>query len=214
MKICTPRFSLKDFDESDREAFVQYQLDPRYQRLYASSDQSEQKAKDLFDLFLTWQSENPRNNFQLGIFEQISGRLCGSAGLRKKERAKDGTFVLGVELHPQDWGRYRVAIEVIDALLDYGFHVLGVNTIVGTTASGNTRVARLARWFGAEVIAERSRGPDWMIAKGWHELDWGLSRNNWNQAKQKTPYFRFSNARSQFASHEAHRDRGRGRAGR
>ena len=152
---------------------------------------------------------------QLSIrnFEQISGRLCGSAGLRKKERAKD-TFVLGVELHPQDWGRYRVAIEVIDALLDYGFRVLGVNTIVGTTASGNTRVARLARWFGAEVIAEGSRRPDWMIAKGWHEIEWGLSRNNWNEAKQKTPYFRSSNVRSQFASYEAYRDRGRGRAGR
>jgi ribosomal-protein-alanine N-acetyltransferase len=211
MIIYTRRFKLKDFCESDREAFVRYQMDPRYRRLYGSDRQSEQKALDLFDLFLTWQSEKPRTNFQFGIFEQLSGRLCGSAGLRRKEGAENRPFMLGIELNPDDWGRYRVSIEILSALIDHGFGVLGANTIIGTTASGNMRVARLARWFGAEVIAERTGGPDWMIAKGWHEMDWGLSRANWNEVKRKTPNLRSS---AQFVSYEARRDRERGRAGR
>jgi len=181
MIIHTRRFILTDFSECDREAFVEYQMDPRYRRLYGLDNQCEQKAHDLFELFLSWQSDQPRQRFQLGMFEQISGRLCGSAGLRRKLGEDESTLALGLELRPEDWGRYRAAIEVTEALLDYGFHILGAKTIVGTTSSGNTRVAKLALWFGARIVAQRNGGANWMTERGWHEIDWALSREHWSR---------------------------------
>lgn len=58
--------------------------------------------------------------------------------------------VLGLELSPDHWGRFGVAIEIAAALLEYGFSVLNLDTIIGATASGNSRVARIAHWFGAD----------------------------------------------------------------
>ena len=177
MLIHTRRFILRDFLEPDRAAFISYQMDPRYRHLYDIGKADEQRAQELFDLFITWQREVPRQNFQAGIFEQETGRLCGCAGLRKAG-SNEGTAVLGIELTPDDWGRYRLAIEVASALIEHGFHDLDLHMIVGNTASDNQRVERLARWFGAEIIARRA-GPDWMVTRGWQEVEWALARDDW-----------------------------------
>lgn len=183
MLIDTPRFVLRDFAEAHRQAFVAYQCDSRYRRLYDLSSADGQQAHELFTRFLAWQQENPRQNFQVGIFERDTNRLCGCAGLRKAGSA-EGTAVLGIELAPDDWGRYRLAIEVATALIEHGFRTLDLHTIVGNTASGNRRVEKLARWFGAEIIARRD-GPDWMTRRGWVEVDWALMRDDWLQSQRR-----------------------------
>jgi len=182
MHIQTPRLLLRDLTPGDRPAFVAYQIDPRYRRLYDLPEGDDQHAHDLFDQLLSWQQEVPRRNFQLGIIERADGRLCGCAGLRMRG-APEGAAVLGIELTPDDWGRYRVAIEVATALIDYGFDALKLDRVMGDTASGNRRVERLARWFGADIIARRP-GPAWMETRGWEEVDWSLSRETWAQVQQ------------------------------
>ena len=176
MLIQTPRFVLRDFRESDRPAFVAYQMDPRYRRLYGF-DADPRRAHALFDRFRSWQQEEPRRDFQVGIFAAATGRLCGSCGLRRSE-APAGAAVLGLELTPDDWGHYRLAINVAGAMIEHGFRVLGADLIIGRAASGNRRVERLARRFGATIVARRD-GPPWMAARGWREVDWALYRNAW-----------------------------------
>lgn len=183
MLIANPRFHLRDFAGTDRPAFVAYQTDPRYARLYDFRDSNEARAHQLFDLFVSWQTHIPRLNFQLGVFEQATGRLCGCAGLRRAG-ISDGTAVLGIELAPDDWGRYRLAMDVASALIEHGFQELGLHTITGGTSSGNRRVERLARWFGADVVACRD-GPDWMTARGWSETDWALTRHAWAKSVRR-----------------------------
>ena len=112
----------------------------------------DQRARVLFDLFCKWRQLSPRQNYQLGIFERASSRLCGCAGLRQEGKPKE-TAVLGLELTPDAWGRYGVAIEVVSALIEHGFHTLNLKNIVGDTASGNIRVERLARWLGRKLPA-------------------------------------------------------------
>ena len=175
MRLTTSRILLRDFAGSDRSAFAAYQGDPRYRRLYDLDDEPG-RADTLFDLFAGWQAEQPRRNFQLGLFDAATGRLCGCAGLRAS--AEEGVAVLGIELAPADWGRYRVALDAAGLLLEYGFEVLGLRMIIGNTASGNRRVEKLARWFGGEIIAERD-GPEWMRRRGWREVDWALRRESW-----------------------------------
>jgi ribosomal-protein-alanine N-acetyltransferase len=184
MRLTTSRFLLRDLVESDRAAFVAYQRDPRYLRLYDLDKADGSRVHDLFDLFISWQQDQPRRNYQLGIFDQPLGRLCGVAGLRQAGQL-EGTAVLGLELAPDNWGRYRLAIEAASALIEHGFHEIGLRTIIGSTASGNTRVEKLARWFGAEIVARRY-GPAWMGARGWSEVDWALTRDAWERTSPKS----------------------------
>lgn len=172
---------LRDLDESDRASFVSYQTDPRYLRLYDFAEGIDRPNK-LFNSFLEWQREIPRVNTQLGIFEFTTGRLLGCGGLR---RVDDDTAVLGIELSPREWGRFRLAVDASMALVRYGFESMNLKTIIGDTASGNRRVEKLARRFGAEIVARRT-GPDWMRARGWQEVYWAITREDWAKSQ---PFF-------------------------
>jgi [ribosomal protein S5]-alanine N-acetyltransferase len=182
MLVRTSRFTLRDFREADRQAFVAYQMDPRYRQLYRFGD-DHRRAHELFERFLSWQRQDPRRDFQVGIFGTDTGRLCGCCGLRRSD-APEGAAVLGIELTPDDWGRYRLAIDVASALIEHAFSALDLDLIIGRTASGNTRVERLARWFGAKIIA-RHDGPEWMAARRWSEVDWELRRDAWTSSPRR-----------------------------
>ena len=181
--INTSRVTLRDFDPADREAFVAYQMDPRYRRLYNLSDDPA-RAEELFDLFASWQVEIPRRNFQFGIFDPPTDRLCGCAGLRVRKGDRE-TAVLGIELAPSEWGRYRLALDTAECLIEHGFETMKLQMIVGDTASGNKRVEKLARWFGASII-DHHNGPQWMRARGWQEVDWALTVEEWRNRFRST----------------------------
>lgn len=172
MLIRTSRFVLRDLVERDRGAFVRYLAGS----LTGLADES--RAAIFFYHLLSWQHEHPRLKIQLGIFEHDNGRLCGFAALRKDPQRQD-LAAFEIELASDYWGRYRMAVEVTEALLNYGFRHLDINVIVGATPSGDERAAKLARWFGARAVTLR-RGPSWMRERGWHEIDWALTRHDWN----------------------------------
>jgi len=172
MHIETPRFVLRDFAEADRQPFIDYQIDWRYRRLYDISDTDTAGANALFALFGEWRKESPRQNYQVGIFDRIDSHLCGCAGLRRAGQPERAA-AFGLELSPENWGRFGMAVECAAALLEYGFSTLNLDMVIGATASGNTRVEVLARWFGAAIV-DRRDGPTWMKTRGWHEVAWAL----------------------------------------
>lgn len=175
---CSDRVTLKDFTEEDRMAFCDYQCDPRYLGLYDYPPDGGARASALFDLFVSWQSEQPRRNFQLGVYDRAQ-RLMGCAGLRLRDGLA-GEAVIGVELAPAHWGRYRVALDVVEGLARYGFERLRLDRVVGDTSSGNTRVAKLARVLGADLVDVRP-GPEWMTRRNWQEVDYALTAETWRQ---------------------------------
>lgn len=195
MIIRAPKIVLRDFESADRAPFVAYQMDPRYLRLY-DLEADPARADNLFDIFISWRSEYPRRNFQLGVFDANTGRLCGCAGLRV--RAEDqATAVLGIELAPSEWGRYRLALDVATLLVRHGFDDLHLQRIIGNTASGNRRVEKLARWFGARII-DRRDGPEWMQARGWQEVDWAITCDEWRHSSWREKSTPRSVRRSSF----------------
>ncbi len=181
MRIVTARLVLRDFAEDDAPAFLAYQSDPRYTALHGPGEADPGHARGLLETFEHWRLEQPRRNYQLGAFRRDqAGALVGCCGLRAAGCA-GGTAELGVELAPDYWGRYGYAVEIVRALLGFGFGTLEFDAICGATASGNTRVARLASWFGARVTATRP-GPNWMAARGWREVEWRVTRAEWENS--------------------------------
>lgn len=181
MEIVTKRFLLRDFVESDRLPFLNYQADPRNLTFYEPKEASSEHAAHLFDRFQTWASEIPRLNYQVAItlgtaklnaHRQAPDNLVGCCGLRGIDR--NGEMELGIELAPTYWGRYAYAIEVGSALLDFGFSELKLDKISGSTVSANTRIAKLAQWSGAEVV-----GISPASHLGWSEVKWVLIKERW-----------------------------------
>ncbi|HEY9906677.1 MAG TPA: GNAT family N-acetyltransferase [Thermosynechococcaceae cyanobacterium] len=174
----TRRFLLRDFIESDRAPFLDYQADPRGQTFYEPVQAIPEQAARLFESFQMWASARPRLNYQLAIVQrQEPYALVGCCGLRRTE-GSPREMKLGIELAPTYWGRYAYAIEVGCALLDFGFRELRLDVISGSTVSANVRISRLAEWIGAEVVAMRP-GSSWMSERGWSEVDWQITKEWW-----------------------------------
>jgi ribosomal-protein-alanine N-acetyltransferase len=173
MKLTTERLLLRDFTPGDREALLAYHSDPLYTELYGPEEAGPEQTARLLDLFLRWQSERPRRNYQLAIVERgLSPDPVGNVGVRM-EGCASGTAEFGLELGPEWWGR-GIATEAARALLDFGFRHLGLRRIVGISVTENERVARLVTKLGFRAAGTRL-GPDWMRARGWSETEWLLT---------------------------------------
>jgi RimJ/RimL family protein N-acetyltransferase len=178
MKIQTSRFLLRDFLPSDAPAFLAFHADPRYSRFYNPDEATPQHAKQLLATFHAWASQQPRLNYQLAVVQRREPEvLVGCAGLRCAG-FPDGQAEVGLELAPDYWGRHAYAVEIGRVLLDFGFRELGLRSITGSTVSANTRIARLAEWFGAESVAVRP-GSAWMAGCDWRSVDWRITREQW-----------------------------------
>ena len=178
MELATRRFVLRDFRARDRRAFLAYHADPRYRALHGPDEADPAHARALLQRFEQWAAERPRRNFQLAIVGRLSGELVGCCGLRQAD-CKAGLAELGIELAPACWGRYGYALEVARALLAFGFCELGLQAIQGVTASGNPRVERLARWFGAAVSPAVQARPGCRRAAGTRSK-WRVTREQWS----------------------------------
>lgn len=173
MELTTDRLLLRDFTPDDQAAFRANYADPRHAEFYGPGEGGPEQAAQLLDLFLRWQSERPRRNYQLAIVERaLSPDPIGNCGVRL-EGQESGTAEFGLELAPACWGR-GIATEAARAILDFGFHHLGLRRIVGISVTQNERVARLVTKLSFRSTGTRP-GPDWMQARGWSETAWLLT---------------------------------------
>jgi RimJ/RimL family protein N-acetyltransferase len=177
MSMTTERLLLRDFTPGDRAALLAYHFDPRYTEFYGPEEGGPEQTLQLLDLFLRWQAERPRQNYQLAIIalnteRAVSPDLIGNCGIRS-QGYETGTAEFGLELAPACWGR-GIATEAARAILGFAFRDLGLKRIVGISVTQNNRVARLVTKLGFRSVGTRP-GPDWMRARGWSETEWLLT---------------------------------------
>lgn len=136
MEIVTQRFLLRDFIPADEPAFSAYRADPRYAEFCTAAEATSSFSHELLQLFSQWAAELPRRHYQLAVVDRLarcaiavarcdrrSPQLVGCAGLRRKQDDSDWAE-LGIELAPQFWGGYAYAIEIAEALIEFGFRDL------------------------------------------------------------------------------------------
>jgi [ribosomal protein S5]-alanine N-acetyltransferase len=183
LEIVTKRFLLRDFIQKDEPSFFAYHADPRYAEFCAPEELTPSYTSELLILFHQWAIEHPRRNYQLAIASRQTSKLIGCCGLRL-ENYNSEVAELGIELAPQFWSRYAYAIEVGQALIDFGFRELDLQEIRGITITANMRVARLAHRYGFIPIEKRI-SPDWMAVRGWSQTEWQLTKKSWETIATK-----------------------------
>lgn len=181
MKITSGRFLLRDFVSSDKEALIALLTDPFLLSRYGPEYSPRDHAESLFEKFILWSAETPRLRYQFGVYRIDSPNLligcCGLRGTSENQRQAE----MGISLAPGYWGRYGVAVELVDALLEFGFAYLALDKVYGSTASQNTQVAKLATWFGAGQSASAAANAEHKLP----QTGWEISQERWSSTRDQ-----------------------------
>ena len=184
MELVTRRLLLREFTEGDLPTLAAYQADPRYVEFWPE-EAPPANSRHLFDLFRRWADERPRRNYQLAVARlQSPHELIGNCGVRG-QGLEDGVADFGIELAPSWWG-HGYATEATRAILDFGFHQLGLLEVRGLSVTENARVARMVPRLGFTRLGTRP-GPAWMQARGWSQTAWQLTRERWGAEQAAEP---------------------------
>ena len=176
MRIVTDRLILREFDGDDWPAVLAYQRDPRYLRFYPWTDRTEAEVRDFVQMFLYQQVERPRRKFQLAITLPDDGQAIGSCGIRRKPE-NDWEADIGYELAPEYWGR-GYATEAALAVVEFGFHELGLHRISSWCIADNTASARVLEKVGMRLEG-RSLENEYFKGRWWDTLLYGMLKSEW-----------------------------------
>ncbi|MCE2500026.1 MAG: GNAT family N-acetyltransferase [Dehalococcoidia bacterium] len=183
MEIRTERLHLREFARDDWRAVLDYQRDPLYLRYYPWTERTEEDARTFVNMFLGWQSEQPRRRFQLVIVRDSDDRLIGNCGIRRK-RDNDWEADIGYELAPDCWG-HGYATEAAAAIVDFGFGELGLKRISSWCIADNVASARVLERLGFQPEG-CLRHNEYFKGHWWDTLLYGLLSDEWRPALENT----------------------------
>jgi RimJ/RimL family protein N-acetyltransferase len=148
MELETPRLILREFRADDWPTVLAYQSEPQFLRYYHWDGRTAQDAKDFVQMFLDQQAARPRLKYQLAITRKGDDTLIGNCGIRlDTPDAMIGD--IGYELAIEHWGQ-GYATEAAQAIVDYGFDVLGLHRIWAWCISENSASAHVLEKLGMQ----------------------------------------------------------------
>ena len=176
MRIITDRLVLREFVADDSPNVLAYQRDPRYLRFYSWTDRAESDARNFVQMFLDWQTQQPRRRFQLAITLPASGQLMGNCGIRPKPE-NDWEADIGYELSPEHWGQ-GYATEAALAMVEFGFRELEMHRVSSWCIADNAASARVLERVGLQLEG-RLRQNEYFKGRWWDTLLYGLLESEW-----------------------------------
>jgi ribosomal-protein-alanine N-acetyltransferase len=176
MRLETKRLILREFTEADWPVVLAYQNDPLYQRYYRWTERTAEDVHAFVGMFLSFQHERPRRNFQLAVTLKENGRLIGNCGVRVNNPDQREANI-GYELASEYWGR-GYATEAAGEILRFGFDELDMHRIWAVTIAENVGSARVLDKLGMRLEAcEREK--EW-IKDRWHDrLTYAILDHEW-----------------------------------
>lgn len=174
--LTTKRLQLREFEEGDWQALLEYQSNPQYIRYYHAKQRTEQEVRALVKMFIGWSKEQPRRKFQFAIVLRSEGRLIGNCSLRVD--SFDGRLAeIGFELDSRYWSK-GYATEATQALVALGFGKLGLHRIWAACIADNFTSALVLEQIGMRREG-RLRENEWVEGRWWDTLLYGMLAREW-----------------------------------
>jgi RimJ/RimL family protein N-acetyltransferase len=144
--IATARLLLREWRDSDLDAFAAMGADPRVMEFFPSLLDRDQTAAAI----AKYRAHFAEHGFGFVALEvpgvtEFAG-VCGMAHMRFEAHFTP-CVEIGWRLAHEYWGK-GYASEAALALLDYGFHTLRLSEIVAVTFTGNLRSRRVMERIG------------------------------------------------------------------
>jgi [ribosomal protein S5]-alanine N-acetyltransferase len=176
MELTTDRLILREFIKQDWPAVLAYQNDRLYLRYYHWTGRTAEDVQSFIQRVITRQHEQPRIKFQLAITLKSSGQLIGNCGIRM-DRAGATEADIGYELDPQHWGQ-GYATEAAQALVRFGFTILGVHRIWAACVLENSASAHVMEKLGMKQEG-RLREKEYFKDRWWDTLLFAVLEQDW-----------------------------------
>lgn len=146
----TQHFLLREFSLEDRAQLVACHADPEFRRFHTGTALEPGHADVIAAVFLSWQNDQPRQNFQFSIAPlDKPDSYCGNIGVRARGHPP-GQAEIGLELLPLFWGR-GAGTQLMQAFLPWATRTLGIRRFVADSAAGNVAAARIAARAGLRM---------------------------------------------------------------
>jgi [ribosomal protein S5]-alanine N-acetyltransferase len=178
--LTTERLHLREFQENDWHAVLEYQTDPLYLRYYPATQVTERDARDFVRRCIAWSMERPRKKFQLAFVLRSNGRLIGNGGIRMRF-SDTWEAEMGYELDSRYWGQ-GYATEAARALLAFGFDELALHRIWAQCVLENLASARVLERIGMRREGHM-RENEWMKGRWWDTLHYAILDSEWHHMK-------------------------------
>jgi RimJ/RimL family protein N-acetyltransferase len=178
IELQTERLRLRQWRDSDREAFVAMGQDPRVMEFFP--ELADRATSEL--LIDHWQSNILRNGWGFWAAERLdTGEFIGFVGLQvpSKPFPFSPCVEVGWRLAHSHWG-HGFASEAARHSLRFGFEVLGLDEIVSFTTLGNARSQAVMQRIGMRRDAATFEHP--RIAEGHPQREhclYRLTREEW-----------------------------------
>jgi RimJ/RimL family protein N-acetyltransferase len=179
LPITTERLSLREFLPSDYDAVHAYASDPRVTRymLYGPRDPAD--TQEYLQRVLGYQHDNPRLVWELAVTQLADGALIGACDITI---LKPGEGDVGYMMRRESWGQ-GYGTEIARSLVDAGFQSLGLDRIVSTVSTENTRSIHVLektgmRWEALYRRFAQAKGRSWdchLFATS--RAEWELTRH-------------------------------------
>lgn len=152
--VTTERFILREFLESDAQAFYEMDSDPEVHKYLGGNTVSslEETEKAMNNVRQQYQ-DNGIGRWT--IEEKESGEVLGWSGLKYETGLKKGVayYDLGYRLLRKHWGK-GVATETAIASLNYGFKVMKLPEICAAAHIGNKGSNKILRKIGMNYVED------------------------------------------------------------
>ena len=174
----TERLLLRDFKESDLEAYREIGSAFEFQYFYSEEDSTAERRDLLLHSYISQANEKPRIRYQLAITSK-GGELMGSCGVRiESVTDRQGSF--GCELGHSFW-KDGFGREASRAIIDFGFRTLKLHRIYAETTSENKSALTLASKLGmrneGELIENRFFKGRW-----WNTTIVAILSSDWKES--------------------------------
>lgn len=176
MQLRTERLLLREFEPDDWHAMAAYWAHPLYSRYYAEFPDPNAFVRELVARFVTSQSAEPRQAWQLAIIDPASGELLGNCGIRIND-AELREANIGYELNPAVWGR-GYATEAATAILRFGFTELHLHRVWADCVADNTGSAHVLEKLGMRREAH-FREHQYYRDRWWDTLIYAVLESEW-----------------------------------
>jgi len=178
LPLGTQRLVLREFVAGDYDAVYAYASDPRVTRYMLYGPRDPMDTHEYLNRVIRYQGDRPRTIWEIAVTQQADGALVGAGDITI---LKAGEGDLGYMLRHDAWGK-GYASEIASTLIDAGFRDLGLDRIISTVSTENTRSMRVLEKAGMRWEAHYRR---FAQAKGrwWDCHLYATSRPEWEATR-------------------------------
>lgn len=178
----TDRLLLREYRDDDAAAIHGYASDPEITRHTAWGPNDITTTKAVLDAWLDQKGKWPREEVPLAVELQPEGKVIGSTGFSAID-FDTLTAVFGYVLHKDHWGK-GYALEIVTALLDFGFETLALHRITAECFAEAESACRVLERAGM-----RREGEHRQNARKWGEwrdtMVFAILAEEWRGLKAK-----------------------------